>query len=179
VALVRRIVSAVKRGNRLRLLALSVLVVAVLVGTTGCYTKINGGGWMQSASGGGKANFAISDDGDKDAGGNFQIFVKGTYQDKAEGVSLRFDQALDDIDISDLFSTQNCADFTATYQSLNKTKPGSGTAKVRVCDNANLAEDGFVGDFVSIRLISGPLAPYHNEGPILGGNLQGLELFSF
>ena len=81
------------------------------------------------------------------------------------------------LDLNDFLSTQNCADITVTYQSLNKTKPGSGTAKVRVCDNADLGEDGFVGDVLSIRLISGPLAPYHNEGPILGGNLQGLELY--
>ena len=45
----RRIISAQKGGNRVRLLGPSVLTVAALFGTTGCYEKLNGGGWMQSA----------------------------------------------------------------------------------------------------------------------------------
>ena len=40
------------------------------------------------------------------------------------------------------------------------------------CDNG---EPGFEGDYLTIDVLSGPYAGYHNEGPILGGNLQGSE----
>ena len=54
-----RIISALKGGNRVRLLGPSVLTVAALFGTTGCYEKLNGGGWMQSAEEEGRATFGI------------------------------------------------------------------------------------------------------------------------
>jgi hypothetical protein len=40
----RRIISAEKRGNKLRLLALIMVAVAVLFGATGCHQKLSGGG---------------------------------------------------------------------------------------------------------------------------------------
>ena len=160
----RRIISAVKRGNRLRLLAVSVLVVAVLLGTTGCYSKLNGGGWMQSANGESRATFGIHYDGNLRA-------ARGTYQDKAEGVSLKFVDAIPD------FSTQDCATYVATYQSQDKTDRESEEqyAILEACDNG---EPGVLGDTLSIDLLFGPYDGYSNSGPILGGNLQGLEQVS-
>ena len=164
----RRIISAVKRGNRLRFLALSVLVVAVLVGTTGCYSKLNGGGWMQSANGESRATFGITYDGDLST-------ARGTNQDKAAGVSLKFSYASREWFLTQEQMDSDCAYFDATYQSQNKKKPGSGIASLVACDNG---EPGFRGDTLSINVEDGPYLGYTNSGPILGGNLQGLEQVS-
>jgi hypothetical protein len=164
----RRIISAVKRGNRLRLLALSMLVVAVLVGTTGCYSKLNGGGWMQSANGESRATFGIHYDADLRA-------ARGIYQDKAAGVRIK----LTDFVVAD-FGTptpDECAYYTASYQSLDKTERYNENgqiyfANIEACDNG---EPGFRGDTLGIELLFGPDDGYSNSGPILGGNLQGLK----
>ena len=81
----RRIISALKGGNRVRLLGPSVLTVAALFGTTGCYEKLNGDGWMQLAEEEGRATFGI----------HYERFAaQGTYQDKAAEVRLRFYEAV-------------------------------------------------------------------------------------
>ena len=163
----RRIISAIRRGNRLRLLALSVLVVAVLVGTTGCYTKLNGGGWMQSANGQGRATFGI----------HYDYYNKGaatgTYQDKAAGVSVAFS----DVVVPDN-SDPECATYSAFYRTQDKNVRNRDDqfAILTACDNGE-PHRGFVGDTLSIELLGGPppYRGYTNSGPILGGNLNGLE----
>jgi len=166
----RRIISAVKRGNRLRLLALSVLAVVMLFGATGCWETIDGGGWMRSTDEQSKATFGIRYDAASEAG-------RGTYQDKAAGVSLRFYEAREEVRASDeersdeeIFS--DCAYFYADYQSLDKTNRGSGTAYLVACDTREYL---FRGDTLHIELQTGPYAGYTNTGPILGGNLQGFD----
>ena len=159
----RRIISVAKRGSRLRLLALSVLAVTMLFGATGCYEKLNGGGWMQSANGVDRAIFGLHYDGTTGT-------AKGTYHDKGAGVRLKFDAASPSFPGFD--PNSNCAGFFANYESQDKANPGTGTAFLLACDNG---EPGFEGDTLTINVQSGPYAGYTNSGPILGGNLQGLE----
>ncbi len=146
--------------NRLRLLALGVLVVTVLLATTGCYEKLNGGGWMLSANGEDRATFGIHFDGTPRA-------ARGTYHDHGTGVRFRF------VGVEGYLTEEeegDCAVFVANYKSQDKKQPGSGSLLVIACDEG---EPGVNGDSLFIYVLDGPYADYENGGLILGGNFQG------
>jgi hypothetical protein len=158
VALMKRIISAVKRGNRLRLLALGVVVVGVLLATTGCLSKASGGGWMLSANGEDRATFGFHFDGPRDA-------ARGSYHDHGTGVRFKFDGLIE----YTRRGPPECLQFVGTYTSLDKTHPGSGTVDVVACD---FGEPGTF-DGLIIDVIDGPYTGYHNNQNISGGNIQG------
>lgn len=163
----KRIISAVKRGNRLRLLALGVVVVGVLLATTGCLSKASGGGWMLSANDEDRATFGFHFDGPRDT-------ARGTYHDHGTGVRFRFDGVVD-WDRDSVAPGLECLGFEGTYTSLDKTHPGSGTVQVDACDQG---EPGAIDDDLAIFVFDGPYAGYRNgaivlSGGISGGNIQG------
>ena len=146
-----------------RVLALGVLSVPMLLMATGCYEKLNGGGWMRSANGEDRATFGIHVNATRsDARG-----TRGTYHDHGTGVRLKFHK-LGDVELSER-EEGGCAFFEATYKSQDKRQPGKGTVEVTACDNG---EPGVNGDTLEIFVIDGPYADYGNSGPILGGNFQ-------
>jgi hypothetical protein len=143
----------------LRALALGVLSVPMLLMATGCYEKLNGGGWMLSANGADRATFGIHFDGTHSA-------ARGTYHDHGTGVRFKFEGVVD-------FASEeegDCAVFIANYKSQDKKEAGSGDVLVIACDEG---EPGVNGDFLAIIVGDGPYRGYENEGPILGGNFQG------
>ena len=147
-----------------RVLALGLLSVPMLFMATGCYEKLNGGGWMLSANGEDRATFGIHVNATRSD-------ARGTYHDHGTGVRLKFYElggvGLDDGEPGD------CAYFEATYTSQDKRQPGKGTVDVVACDNG---EPGVNGDTLEISVNNGPYAGYYNAGPILGGNFQFFPL---
>ena len=150
-----------------RVLALGVLSVPMLLMATGCYEKLNGGGWMRSANGEDRATFGIHVNATRsDARG-----TRGTYHDHGTGVRLKFHKLVD-VELSER-EEGDCPAFEATYKSQDKRQPGKGTVEVTACDNG---EPGINGDTLDIFVIDGPYTGYQNAGPILGGNFQFFPL---
>ncbi len=148
-----------------RVLALGMLAVFMLLVATGCYQKLNGGGWMLSANGEDRATFGLHFDGPRSA-------ARGTYHDHGTGVRFKFVGVL-------AYASGpgpeegDCALFDATYTSQDKKKSGSGAVLVIACDEG---EPGVNGDTLDISVLSGPYEGYDNGGQILGGNLQGFQM---
>jgi hypothetical protein len=161
----------------LRVLVLCFVIVPVLLFAAGCYEKLNGGGWMQSANGEDKANFSISYNLtrflESDQTDPSLIHLEGIYHDKGLDVRLKYEDVLQFADEPDISEGQDCVLFRTTYTSQDKDRPGTGTADVLACD---LGEPGVEGDFLVIEVLSGPYAGYSNAGPILGGNFQGFQM---
>jgi hypothetical protein len=161
----------------LRVLVLCFVIVPVLLFAAGCYEKLNGGGWMQSANGVDKANFSISYNLtrylESDQSDPSLIHLEGVYHDKGLDVRLKYEDVLDFVDNPDVSEGQDCVLFLTTYTSQDRDMPGTGQAEVLACD---LGEPGVQGDFLAIDVLSGPYEGYNNEGFILGGNFQGFQM---
>jgi hypothetical protein len=161
----------------LRVLLLCFVIVPVLLFAAGCYEKLNGGGWMQSANGVDKANFSISYNLtpylESDQSDPSLIHLEGIYHDKGLDVRLKYEDVLDFVDDPDVSEGQDCVLFVTTYTSQDRDMPGTGEAGVLACD---LGEPGVEGDFLVIEVLSGPYVGYSNGGPILGGNFQGFQI---
>ncbi len=154
----------------LRALALSVLAVPMLLLATGCYEKLNGGGWMLSANEEDRATFGIHFE-VEDPMDPTTAHARGTYHDRGYGVRLKFKEVVGTAGGPGP-EEGDCAFFQATYKSQDKRQPGSGTASVTACDNG---EPGVNGDTLDIFVSDGPYAGYENTGLILGGNFQGFQ----
>ena len=158
-----------------RVLGLAATSVLALLALSGCYSRLTGGGWMESAGGGGRATFAINYDA-TDVGFSEPPTTrfKGTYHDPGSGVRLRFDDL-----VKDIFEdpTEDCAEFTGRYVSQDPKQRGAGDVRVKACDEGEPGAGR--GDSLRVEVLSGPYAGYENDGPILGGNFQGHEGFSF
>jgi hypothetical protein len=161
----------------LRVLLLCFVIVPVLLFAAGCYEKLNGGGWMQSANLEDKANFSISYNLtpylESDQSDPSLIHLEGVYHDKGLDVRLKYEDVLDFADEPDGPEGQDCVFFVTTYTSQDRDMPGTGEAAVLACD---LGEPGVEGDGLVIEVLSGPYVGYQNGGPILGGNFQGFQI---
>jgi hypothetical protein len=163
----------------LRVLLLCFVIVPVLLFAAGCYEKLNGGGWMESANGVDKANFSISYNLtpylESDQSDPSLIHLEGIYHDKGLDVRLKYEDVLDFADEPDVSEGEDCVLFLTTYTSQDSaTRPdNTGEAEVLACD---LGEPGVEGDFLLINILTGPYEGYSNAGPILGGNFQGFQL---
>jgi hypothetical protein len=161
----------------LRVLLLCFVIVPVLLFAAGCYEKLNGGGWMESANGVDKANFSISYNLtrylESDQSDPSLIHLEGIYHDKGLDVRLKYEEVLDFVEEPDFSEDADCVLFLTTYTSQDRDMPGTGEADVLACDGG---EPGVQGDFLSINIFSGPYAGYENDGFILGGNFQGFQI---
>jgi hypothetical protein len=118
----------------LRVLLLCFVIVPVLLFAAGCYEKLNGGGWMQSANGEDKANFSISYDLtrylESDQSDPSLIHLQGVYHDKGLDVRLKYEDVLDFV-AGPGPEEGDCALFLTTYTSQDRARPGTGTAVVQ------------------------------------------------
>jgi hypothetical protein len=151
---------------------------------SGCYLKLTGGGWMRSANDVDKATFSVNYDvarAQTEPGEcEFDLeaaHIRGTYHDLGTGVRFK----INDENITQIrcFGVpgdplNDCAAFETSYVSLDPNNRGTGTVRVRACDDVELDEQGGEPvDTLRIAVESGPYEGYQNSGPVLGGNFQG------
>lgn len=148
------------------------MLCALALMVLGCTaTKGTGGGWMSSTVPGQKATFGFEAHCDPrgpqpplgcDPRGS------GHYEDEAANLGMQL------VRLAPAFGF-TCQGTQVEYRSTERTRPGTGTATVSVCDNdthpsgPDAARDP---DIFSITVTSGPYAGYTNAGPVLGGNIR-------
>jgi hypothetical protein len=161
----------------------------VLVGLmSGCAQlgKVTGGGWMESASGSGKANFGFNanscdayelEDEWVDVRGRFN------YHDKNADIKMNGKvvsvmeclapaENLLDAPLCDVFCIGGYV-VEVDYRSTLTTNKGSGSARVCVWDNGEGA-NATASDFAKFEALTGPFAGYMNSGPVQG-NIKAHE----
>lgn len=153
--------------KRFRVALLALLLLGMLVVTTGC--KITGGGWIPSATGEGKANIAynveIADEEPNE-------FVKGNlvYHDMAAGVRVKceVEGTCNGVAVGDEFEPIGAL-LTGTYTPQGKYEPGDeGTFAIWVADYHGSGPES--GDWTEISLDGGKYDGYYNGGVLEGGN---------
>jgi hypothetical protein len=63
-------------------------------------------------------------------------------------------------------------DPAAPYDSQEPAFPGSGTLDLMMCDFGQGNNTVDPGDFITIRVDSGPYTGYQNQQQVQGGNIQ-------
>jgi hypothetical protein len=148
-----------------------VALLSLVAVCTGC--EIRGGGNLPSASGNGKATFAINSTltfvGVDDQGFNvYDCNGEGEYHDP--GMNPKVDVHLDfNVVIhGEAFGPPNWAAFLGDYTPQPRKLGAGGTALILVMDNGEPGHN----DSVLIILSGGIYDGYSNSGTISGGNIQ-------
>jgi hypothetical protein len=148
-----------------------VALLSVVAVCTGC--TIRGGGNLPSASGTGKATFALNATltlvGVDDDGFNiYDVNGEGEYHDN--GTDQKVDVHLDFnlVIHGEAFGPPNWAIFIGNYTPQPQKLGAGGSAVIFVEDNGEPGN----GDVVAIQLIDGIYDGYSNSGTITGGNIQ-------
>jgi hypothetical protein len=145
-----------------------VVVAGLLLASCG---KANGGGWLQSATGAGKATFSFNAKcRDTVVNGRPDAVVSGQLEYKDAPAGVQFHGV-----VSSTIEGSSCAELSseseATFVGSYRPKPTgeTGTFFLSVQDNG---EPGIQGDVFCISLLDGAHDGYSNCGPIGGGNIQ-------
>lgn len=150
------------------------LLIGMALLLTGC-TKANGGGWIVSATGSGKATFGFNGKcKDTTLDGKPAAAISGQVQYKDAPAGVYFHGTINSTvqgstcaEVSDDFDAPGSSDFFGAYRP--QPSGDSGTFLLTVTDNG---EPGINGDGIAIQLVDGLYSGYSNSGPIQGGNIQ-------
>ena len=163
----------------------SFIVMVLILFLGGCKT-IQGGGWIGSASGEGKATFGVDLTFKED-----KYFGEFTYHDR--GVIMPVDgkwykvvihawiepgaSLLPGSGVDDFNDKEQCITKDFKYRANKLKSSGWGDGTIVFCD-ADLTEDVSDEDYLSIELRTGPfgdnadgIGGYENDGELGGGNL--------
>jgi hypothetical protein len=161
--------------------------------------KATGGGYLDEPAPGGPVGVVF--DGQAQFGFNFtceietakkRAVIRGTitYHDDPSTLAPKGIKLNGTVDPLFIPNTTNCADagtdifqdqfaglsvaeFHGDYRSQDTTLPGQGRFIVDVFDQGEPGSPAFSdGDYLDIRLVTGPYTPYNRAGYIEGGNIQ-------
>jgi hypothetical protein len=164
-------------------------MLAALMLVTGCATKATGDGWIFSATDPTqRATFGLSWDATDCANPmatSRVVRFNGSYHDPAGSLSSLPNGTTISVRLKGAGKLvrvpppnipgvgDNCTnDPTAPYDSQEAAFPGSGTLDLTLCDFGQGHNTVEPGDFIIIRVNTGPYTGYQNTQQVQGGNIQ-------
>ena len=154
---------------------LLVCIVMLALSLNACRT-VRGGGWIESASGEGKATFGINlNCSSPDYSGRFNYHDHGVKMEMPDGkmhklvILARITQDHETL-CSDSIPEHTMWQFDYQVQPNKYGTSGFGSGYIQFSD-ADRSEDPSDEDELLINIINGPFAGYFNAGKLGGGNL--------